>query len=149
MQSKYVLQENNVPEHIAIAEKMLGRSLQAEETVHHINGNVADNREINLFICSRYEHDFAHGMERVYLSKNKSFWESKTCINCKRKFYGPPNVVKKKKRCSNSCRRVKFVIQCKYCMQTLIIPHDKAGLWVYCSKRCRRRGESNEMDVSP
>jgi hypothetical protein len=37
-----------VLEHIVIAERLLERPLEAHETVHHINGDKADNREANL-----------------------------------------------------------------------------------------------------
>lgn len=65
----YVLVESNHPkafggqyfEHILVAETYLGRYLKDFETVHHINEIKHDNRIENLFICSRKEHDKAHG----------------------------------------------------------------------------------------
>jgi hypothetical protein len=44
--------EGYVPEHILVAEKVLGRSLTADEEVRHINGNPHDNRPANLEIIS-------------------------------------------------------------------------------------------------
>lgn len=41
-----------VPEHILVAEKVLNRSLSADEEVRHINGNPHDNRPANLEIIS-------------------------------------------------------------------------------------------------
>jgi hypothetical protein len=47
-------------EHRLIMEKEIDRVLQDWETIHHINEIKIDNRLINLFLCSRLEHNKAH-----------------------------------------------------------------------------------------
>jgi HNH endonuclease len=47
-------------EHRLVMEKQLNRIIEDWETIHHINQDKKDNRLINLFICSRKEHNKAH-----------------------------------------------------------------------------------------
>jgi hypothetical protein len=47
-------------EHRLIVEKQINRILNDWETIHHINEDKEDNRLINLFLCSRSEHNKAH-----------------------------------------------------------------------------------------
>jgi HNH endonuclease len=47
-------------EHRLIIEKEIGRIIDGWETIHHINEDKTDNRLINLFLCSRLEHNKAH-----------------------------------------------------------------------------------------
>lgn len=42
------------------AEIMLGRKLEDGETVHHINGDVQDNRHTNLLVIDRSGHALIH-----------------------------------------------------------------------------------------
>lgn len=47
-------------EHRLVIEKEIGRVIDGWETIHHINEDKTDNRLINLFLCSRIEHNKAH-----------------------------------------------------------------------------------------
>ena len=49
-----------VYEHTLVAEKMLGRSLNKDEVVHHIDLDKHNNTPENLFICNRKDHTTFH-----------------------------------------------------------------------------------------
>jgi hypothetical protein len=49
-----------VPEQVLIAERVLGRPLRRDETVHHVNQVKTDNRNENLLICTVKYHVWLH-----------------------------------------------------------------------------------------
>lgn len=144
--SKYItVWEGNVQkyEHVVVIEHHIGRSLRKNETVHHINGNKTDNRIENLFLCSREQHDKAHGMKTVSLYRLHPHWVSKECIRCGKKFYGSPKTMRDRKRCSVSCKSIKIDKTCGSCGTIYTIPVQHIGQWNYCSRKCRRKGSSD------
>jgi len=59
--------EGREKKHRIIAERVLGRPLKENETVHHINLDKRDFRNCNLLICDKQYHAYLHAaMERKY-----------------------------------------------------------------------------------
>ena len=56
--------------HTILMERLIGRYLNHDEVVHHINHNKADNRMENLMLMTKHEHSSMHMKERHEKRRN-------------------------------------------------------------------------------
>jgi len=82
----YKNKQGYVPEHRLVMEEEIGRYLNPNEQVHHLNENKTDNRIENLRIVSPQEHAEIHWKtpekrkiqsEHMKLVRSKKFWSTK------------------------------------------------------------------------
>jgi phage FluMu protein Com len=96
---------NYVLEHRIVVENHIGRLLDSNEVVHHINGNKKDNRISNLEILSSSDHARMHALEKG------SLWLELKCPQCKKIFQKEKrntHLIKKGmySTCSHKCRGI-------------------------------------------
>ena len=60
----YIIRGHEVPRSRYIMELHLGRKLNTDEVVHHLNGNGIDDRIENLRVMSRKEHSSLHSSKK-------------------------------------------------------------------------------------
>lgn len=61
-----------VLEHRYVVECAIGRYLQTDEVVHHINEVKTDNRLGNLYLCTPEEHVRIHNRQKRFSSERKT-----------------------------------------------------------------------------
>lgn len=101
-----------VREHRLVIEKSLGRYLNPEEDVHHLDGNKKNNDISNLVLmASRSEHlktyhkedGIKHGFKKGHSLTPKT-GTNKVCIICKKLFWVYKSARPTKRFCSIACK---------------------------------------------
>lgn len=89
-------------EHIVVAENKIGRKLEEDEVVHHIDGDKKNNKPKNLKVMKINEHSSNHNKGK---NKNGKF---KVCPVCGNEFYVKKSALKKRVTCSKKCSGVLY-----------------------------------------
>lgn len=73
---------NAIPEHVVIAEKVIGKRLPKGAQIHHVDGDGFNNAHTNLVVCpSQAYHKLLHIRARALESCGNAGWLR--CIRCK------------------------------------------------------------------
>lgn len=71
------------PEHVVIAERVIGHALPIGAVVHHVDENKANNRNSNLVVLqSRRDHNELHRKMRVRRAGG-NLWTDRICCLCR------------------------------------------------------------------
>ena len=128
----------------------IGRELNSEEIVHHINGDCGDDRVSNYQIVTRAEHLLLHRaefeVERLVALRDASPGRvAKECHYCGKSIAVRPSTLRERNYCSRQCagldRRTHIVAHCEVCKERFERPAAAfRGSHVYCSPTCATKG---------
>jgi hypothetical protein len=82
------MKDNLVYEHILVAEKMLGRFLQEDEQIHHLDFNRMNNKKQNILVLKKGMHTRLHnwidklGIQSVIEAVADGEYHVEQCLNC-------------------------------------------------------------------
>ena len=99
--------------HTHIAEKVLGRKLKKNETVHHIDEDRSNNNNSNLIICERSLHPLLH--QRINAKKETGYSRAIKCNYCGKYDFSTSMYVYKKtgrgfhRECQNVYKRKRWI----------------------------------------
>lgn len=99
--------DGSVHYHRHVASISVGRWLNSDEHVHHIDGNKLNNNTSNLEVLSNTEHSKKHNPTGEYTSEDRSIAEY-TCVTCNIVFH-PLRASKTKQYCSDKCFKQSLV----------------------------------------
>lgn len=102
LRSGYVVLDTGEYEHRVIAKELIGRELQDNEEVHHLDRNKSNNTPSNLIVLEKNQHAKLHKWldKNIVIPKPKYILnKSNRCLNCEKP------IEKDEKYCSDSCYR--------------------------------------------
>ena len=88
-------------EHIIVAEQDIGRYLNDDEEVHHLDLDRSNNRSSNLIVLSKKSHGKLHVWIENGIFINKNLTGINNCLRCK--ICSKPLKLKQLYYCSNDC----------------------------------------------
>lgn len=99
--------------HRIVMENSIGRKLNTNEYVHHVNGDRNDNRIENLKIVTPHEHAIIHNQFRPLTG---------TCVVCGKEFTPHKTKRARQQTCSWDCRN-KLISMKKTAQYAVTMPH--------------------------